>query len=170
VKIVHAFLALLFCVIFACSFRPSVQAESSEELPVRELQSQFLNGWAAADSHAISALFSEDADLVIPTGLFVHGRGNIDLFYSSVFASGYKGSRATSEVTQVRFLKPDVAIVDGKWSIDGAHAADGKSAPAELGIFSLVTVKQDGSWRIAALREQSSAQALRAFSAKVAAN
>lgn len=165
-KILNALFASLLCVFFCCACRAAARPQSSDELPVRELQLQFLNGWSASDSHAISALFREDADLVIPTGLFIHGRSNIDLFYSSVFASGYKGSRAASEVTQVRFLKPDVALVDGKWSIEGAHTAEGKSAPAELGIFSLVAVKQGALWRISALREQSSAQALRAFAPK----
>ena len=46
---------------------------------------------------------------------------------------------------QIRFLKPDVAIIDGKWTIEGVHTPEGKDAPKELGVFSVVAVRQEGS-------------------------
>jgi hypothetical protein len=57
-------------------------------------------------------------------------------------------------------------MIDGSWSITGAHTAKEEAAPAENGIFSIVAVKDGGSWRIAALREQTSARALHGLGEK----
>ena len=61
-KILNALFASLLCV-SCCACRAAARPQSSDELPVRELQLQFLNGWSASDSHAISALFREDAGI-----------------------------------------------------------------------------------------------------------
>lgn len=157
---------VLVCAAFCICFGAFAQNSSSDEAVLRQMEGRFLENWARADGTGLGTLFAEDADLVIPTGLFLHGREEIGGFYSSVFAEGYKGSKATADIVQIRMVQPGVAVIDGMWSITGAHTSKGEIAPAENGIFSMVAVKQNGTWLIAALREQTSATELHGMGAR----
>jgi len=51
-------------------------------------------------------------------------------------------------VDSVRFLKPDVAVVDGVWETTGAHTSSGKELPTLKGFFTLALVKRKGQWHV----------------------
>jgi uncharacterized protein (TIGR02246 family) len=149
----------LACVV-VLSGRPQAAAE---EAALRATQAQFAAAWAKADAHAVAALFGPDADLIIPTGLVMRGQLEIEAFYRGVFAQGYAGSQAGSEISRIRFLKPDLAVVDATWFIRGAHDKSGSAAAEESGTLVLVAMKSAQGWRIAALRESASAKSFRAL-------
>lgn len=63
----------------------------------------------------------------------------------------FKDSIWKTANTQIRFLKPDVAIVHVNWGITGDRNADGTPRKASRdGIFTQVIVKQNGQWQIRA--------------------
>lgn len=136
------------------------QTPDQDETQIRKLIPAFTDAWARADGQGIARLFAPDGDLVVPTGNVFSGRETIAGFYTSVFAQGYRGSKGTGDIVRLRFVRPDVALCDGGWSITGAHDKDGKESPPERGVFTVVAVKQEGRWRISALREQTSATSL----------
>src|SRR5581483_9243723 len=121
----------------------------------------YVASWNRADARALGGDFSSDGDLVIPTGELVSGPQAVTGFYTSVFNQGYRGSTAAATLDRVRFITPTVAILDGTWSITGAHDAQGRMQPPERGIYVAVATHTGHRWHIAALREQTSAQALR---------
>ncbi|HEY2750015.1 hypothetical protein [Phenylobacterium sp.] len=47
-------------------------------------------------------------------------------------------------------------VVDGEWSIRGAHTPQGGARAAEQGLATAVLVRAGQGWLIAALREQGS--------------
>jgi uncharacterized protein (TIGR02246 family) len=51
---------------------------------------------------------------------------------------------------QVRFLKPDVAIVHVNWGIRGDKDPDGTPRQPRRGIFTRIVMKRDGRWLIRA--------------------
>ena len=53
----------------------------------------------------------------------------------------------------MRFLTPDVAIVDGQWTITGARDASGKELPPIKGRGVEIARKTDNRWRFVATRE-----------------
>ena len=63
----------------------------------------------------------------------------------------FKDSIWKTTNTQIRFLKPDVAIAHVNWGIAGDRDADGtpRKVPRD-GIFTQVMAKQNGQWRISA--------------------
>ena len=138
------------------------QTPDSDEAQVRNLIPAFTAAWGRADAQSLAGLFAPDGDLMIPTGNVFSGRAAIDAFYSSVFAEGYRGSKGTGEIARLRFLQPDVVVGDGTWSIIGAHDKQGREAAPERGVFTVVAVKHGDKWQISALREQTSATALKA--------
>jgi hypothetical protein len=54
-------------------------------------------------------------------------------------------SHQTAEVTKIRFLKPDVAVVDVRWEMTGALSPDGISRAVHTG---LLFTSSGGSWLI----------------------
>lgn len=63
--------------------------------------------------------------------------------------------KVTQEVTieRVRFLSPDLAIVDGSWTVTGARDAAGKELPPLRGRGVEVVQRMHGRWRFVATRE-----------------
>jgi uncharacterized protein (TIGR02246 family) len=116
--------------------------------------------WARSDAAGISNLFMPDADLVIPNGTVASGRTAIRAFYVATFAAGYAGSSSGARIFRVRSLTSKLAIVDATWFIAGSKAPNGAAAPTEHGILAAVIWHDGDAWRIAALREQTSAATL----------
>jgi uncharacterized protein (TIGR02246 family) len=153
---------LYLCVGLAFVGSLSLWANGPEDLTnVRALIPAFTDSWNRAQPEAIAALFADGGDLVIPSGETFRGRAEIGAFYQSVFARGYSGSVGGAQIVYFRFLGPEVALMDGTWSISGAHDDQQKPRPAERGVFTAVVVKEHGQWRINALREQTSATELK---------
>jgi uncharacterized protein (TIGR02246 family) len=130
--------------------RPAIS--NPAELEIRQIPQRLSLSWDQTDAKAMASLFADDADLVIPSGDVLSGRPAIQSFYQSVFEHGYRGSHAGAEVKRVRVMGA-MAIVDGAWSITGAKDATGASRPLEQGLFTAVLEKQEGRWRVSALRE-----------------
>ncbi len=121
------------------------------------LLTNFEHAWHAADGAKLGNLFTGDGDLVIPTGELMHGQAKIAGFYNSVFDRGYRGSTTTARIAQVRHVSRDIIIADATWEISGAVTTAGAAKPPERGILVVVLKRVDKQWRVAALREQSSA-------------
>jgi len=120
----------------------------------------YVTAWNGADAHALGAQFAADGDFINPTGYYARGPAAVEAFYHAAFTRGYAGSRGGFMVKSVRVLTKDVVTVDGLWSIDGARAPGGPAMAPERGIATAVIVRRAGVWRVALLREQSSAATL----------
>ncbi|WP_372785344.1 SgcJ/EcaC family oxidoreductase [Phenylobacterium sp.] len=121
---------------------------------VEALQHGYVEAWDRADPAAIAAFFARDGDFTNPTGFHAQGRADIAAFYGQAFAAGYAGSRGGLKLLRTRMVAPGVMVVDGEWSIRGAHTPKGAERPGEQGLATAVLVRTGHTWRIAALREQ----------------
>jgi uncharacterized protein (TIGR02246 family) len=57
---------------------------------------------------------------------------------------------ATLHSVRVRFIRPDVAAVDIRWSQKGALGPDGEPWGDRKGLMNWVAEKRDGRWLVAA--------------------
>jgi uncharacterized protein (TIGR02246 family) len=121
------------------------------------LLDEFKEAWHSADESRIGSLFTEDGDLVIPTGELLHGKAKVAGFYASAFAHGYRGSNTSATIAQIRHLADDIMLIDAEWEISGAVTADGASKAPERGILFVILKREGTQWLVAALREQASA-------------
>jgi uncharacterized protein (TIGR02246 family) len=92
-----------------------------------------------------------DADYVGSTGVTAKGRAEIEKAVTQL-SGVYKSTTLKAAVTNVRFLKPDVAIANGTFEVAGVRGSDGKEAPPRKGMSTSILVKQNGQWLITALR------------------
>jgi uncharacterized protein (TIGR02246 family) len=123
------------------------QAEADE---VRALYTRAMDGWNIGSGEAFAAPFADDADFIAFDGVRFRGREEIVRFHDPLFKTHLKGTRLVGEVTDVRFLANDVALIHAS----GGTVLRGKSRPApeRESIQTLVAVKRNGAWQLVAFQ------------------
>src|ERR1700688_4375271 len=76
------------------------------------LTDRFVAGWNDHDAHVFASAFAEDADFTNDRGVSAVGRYLIEQLHAQVFQKMFSKSHLSVEVKKIRFLKPDVAVVD----------------------------------------------------------
>jgi uncharacterized protein (TIGR02246 family) len=109
---------------------------------------RFLAGWNNHDAHIFASAFAEDADFTNDRGVSGAGRYLIEQFHAQAFQKLFSKSHLSIEVKKIRFLKPDVAVVDVRWEITDSQTADGMAVPYRTGLLDLVFTTSGGPWFI----------------------
>ena len=122
----------------------------ADEEAVRDLYRELMDGWNRGSGEDFAADFTEDGDLVAFDGTHFKGREEIAPFHQELFDKWMKGTRLVGRVKDVRFLSPDVALMHAV----GSTILRGKTAlsPERDSIQTLVAVRHDGQWRLAAFQ------------------
>ena len=121
------------------------QSQADEELALRDLWSRFGEYYAANDAEGVASLYAEDADRFANVSEKAVGRAEVMEQYRATLDRRKAAPPTTPfkpvEIT-IRFLRPDVAILDGM------------SSPTETTRvhFTVIATKEDGRWWIAAGR------------------
>lgn len=121
-----------------------------DEVSVRALYEQLMDGWNKGSGEFFAAPFAEHGDLIGFDGTHLKGRREIASFHQPLFDKWLKGTRLVGRVKAVRFLNPDVAVMHAI----GGTVMRGKSQPAPErdSIQTLVATKCGGEWQIAAFQ------------------
>jgi len=127
------------------------QAADYEENAVRTMWRQFEQYFDDRDVDGMASLYTADSDRYTNDGRRTVGRSDIRKVYAEIIANRALGppiKKGYHADISVRFLRPDVAIVDGI----------SKRTPGVTSYFTLVVTKEDGDWLIAAARPRGSVQ------------
>jgi uncharacterized protein (TIGR02246 family) len=123
---------------------------AADEAAIRAIYQQLMDGWNAGSGDAFASLFEEDGDLVGFDGTHFKGRQEIALFHQHLFDMFLKGSRLVGKVRSVRFLTSDVAVMH---AIGGTVMAGQTDLdPERNSVQTLIAVKRNGKWRLAAFQ------------------
>jgi uncharacterized protein (TIGR02246 family) len=124
--------------------------QSTDEAAVRALYQQLMDGWNQGSAEVFATPFAEDGDLIAFDGTHFRGRQEIVPFHQRLFQTYLEGTRLVGQVTSVRFLGPDVALMHAR----GGTVMRGKSTPAPErdSIQTLVATRGVGSWRLTAFQ------------------
>lgn len=104
--------------------------------------------WNVHDARAFAAAFAEDADFTNVFGMPAKGRKAIEEFHAPIFATMFRESRLSLTETRIRFLRSDVAAVDTRWEMTGAHDPHGKPWPMRRGLLSFVATRGEQGWTL----------------------
>ena len=117
---------------------------------VRALYLAVMEGWNRGSAAAFAAPFTDDADFVAFDGTRFHGRDEIARFHAPLFRTHLRGTQLMGDVTDIRFVGPDVAVVHAR----GGTIPRGKRQPAPErdSVQTLVAVRRDGRWQLAAFQ------------------
>jgi|tagenome__1003787_1003787.scaffolds.fasta_scaffold20199619_2 uncharacterized protein (TIGR02246 family) len=120
-------------------------AQSGDESTVRAVVQKYVDAREARDPKAIEPLFTEDADQLVSDGTWRRGREA--LVRGMLESSRRNPARRSITVESVRFLSPEVALVDGRYIQKGAEGGKDRE------MWTAITLKRvAGGWRIAAIR------------------
>jgi uncharacterized protein (TIGR02246 family) len=122
--------------------------KTADETAIEGLVQTFVDGWNAADGEALAQPFAEDADFTAITGLRVKGRDTIGKGHAEILSTVYRGSQNSATVESIRFLRPDVAIVDVAFRFVGVVHPFGLEGSS----CGLACTKEGGTWSIAVFR------------------
>jgi uncharacterized protein (TIGR02246 family) len=122
------------------------QTEKPDEAPLRAIVQALEDGWNAGDSAKFASPFAADADYVVVDGMFIRTKPVIDMGHKQIFATIYKGSKNKATIKQIRFLKPDVALIHVQWHLQYGEKLENKVEAMN----SIVAMKNGEIWEIAA--------------------
>jgi len=119
----------------------SPATKAPDEAAVRDIVRRYTEARELSDPKAIEALFTADADQYTTSGAW--RRGMPQLVKGMLDTSARNPGPRAIAIAAVRFVTPDVAIVDGEYKT---------GTDARL-LWTTLTVKRDGpGWKIAAIR------------------
>jgi uncharacterized protein (TIGR02246 family) len=130
----------------------SVDRRSSNDVQDRSAVEAVVSGleraWTAGNGQAWASYFAEDADFTVWFRLYLRGRDAIAAVHQEIFDSFYKNTKLRLDVPDLRFLRPDVAVVH----FDGRIVGPGEQLPEQPQFVPVaVMTKEDGLWRVAVL-------------------
>jgi uncharacterized protein (TIGR02246 family) len=143
---------------FACGTEGKMNAMDSDSVnhsdrdyrEVRALYTRAMDGWNIGSGAAFAAPFADACDFVAFDGVRFRGRDELVRAHDPLFKTHLRGTRLVGDVTDVRFVGNDVAVLHAH----GGTVPRGKSRPAPErdSIQTLVAVKRDGQWQLIAFQ------------------
>jgi uncharacterized protein (TIGR02246 family) len=133
------------------SFHAQEKAKGNDkdETMIRANVEQMAKGWNAKSGAEFAKPFAEDADYVIVNGMQIKGRAAIAEGHQGIFDTIYKISTLTLSVEQIRFLRPDVAVVHVRAALNFTRENSTRTNNARI---TLVMTKNKDKWEIAAFQ------------------
>jgi uncharacterized protein (TIGR02246 family) len=121
---------------------------AQSERAIREIVDGLAVAWNRHDAGGFVARFAEDADFTNVFGMSVKGRGAIKALHEPIFRTIFKDSRLDISETRTRFLRPDLAAVDVRWTMSGARDPQGREWPNRRGLLNFIATETRGVWSI----------------------
>ena len=125
----------------------SHDSRAADETAIRESVKQLETGWNTKSGAVFAKPFAEDADYVIINGMYIKGRATIESAHQRIFDTIYKDTNISLTVKQIRFLRPDVAVVH----VNGHRDGPTKELTSDA-MLTLVMTKEQHGWTIAAFQ------------------
>src|SRR5215813_5153157 len=124
-------LTLLACALVVGVTGSASASQAQDEAAVRALGDNFAKAFVQKNAEQRASLFAENGTFVTPVGDFLQGHA------AMVKDFGPEAQQAVNGTTQgafsnwrVRFIKPDVAVVDALLTLRNANGSDGTIIPA----------------------------------------
>ena len=141
-------LTLLVCTLVICA-AGSANAQTRDEAAVRALGDSFVKAFVQKNAEQRASLFAQNGTFVTPVGDFLQGHA------AMVKDFGPEAEQAVSATTQaafsnwrIRFIKPDVAVVDALLTLHNIKGPDGTIIPLIPVNFFYVAARHGNQWLI----------------------
>jgi uncharacterized protein (TIGR02246 family) len=141
-------------IIASASLSPAVAADAPGEAAIRKIVADQALAWNAGDSKGYASRVADDVSFTNLFGMVMYGAAPFQKRHAEILAGFYKGTTKKHSVRRIRFITPDVAIVDIDNEVHGVKAmppgivvpADGVVKTQLMELF----VRRDGGWWIEA--------------------
>ena len=124
-------------------------AKTNDEAAIRANVGQIVKGWNMKSGAEFAKPFAEDADYVVINGMKIKGRTAINKGHQGIFDTVYKNSSLSYTIEQLRFLRPDVAVIHVQAELQVTQGDTTETGNARI---TLVMTKNNDKWEIAAFQ------------------
>jgi uncharacterized protein (TIGR02246 family) len=139
--------SLLFFALAIAGASAAPAQSANDRLALGQLPELFSRAWAHHDGHELAQLMSRDVDFVNVGAIWLHG-ADFETYHSRILAGRFRRSTNTPLATDVRFIRPGIAVVRWSWRIDGELLPDDRPAPTRFGLMTMIAEKRGGHWLI----------------------
>jgi uncharacterized protein (TIGR02246 family) len=155
-QMLRNFTILIFVLLVAAVASVNIYAQKTanttkDEAAIRGIVEQMVKGWSMKSGAEFAKPFAEDSHYVVINGFHIKGRAANAASHQQIFDTIFKNTSLMLTVEQIRFVRPDVAIVHVSGSRKPTKQAD-SSTPIVNARITMVMVKNDGKWEIAAFQ------------------
>jgi uncharacterized protein (TIGR02246 family) len=119
---------------------------------IRQCIAAFVSAWNKHDPRQMAACWAQDGDLINPFGRPAQGRLKVEQLFTEEQQGPMKQSTHQMNITSVRPIAGDLALVDAECNITGIRGPDGKEMPVFTPHVFLAMSKKDGNWSILSAR------------------
>jgi len=142
-------LAFLACTLVIGATGSASASEARDEGSVRALGDTFANAFVQKNAELRASLFAEDGTFVTPQGDFLQGRVAMVKDFGPEAQQAVNGStQAAFSNYRIRFIKPNVAVVDALLTVRNVNGPDGTIIPVIPIDFFYVAVRHADKWLI----------------------
>jgi uncharacterized protein (TIGR02246 family) len=140
-------LGVFFAFMAATAIAQKQQGGAADEAAIRDLAKQYTTAWNSGDAAKAAAVYTDDGTFINTLGVETKGRAAIEKNMADSLSGEMKGTAFAATMDTIRFIRADVAVVQGTTNITG-----GGTPPDGLkGHYLLVATKQGGSWKLLAV-------------------
>lgn len=125
----------------------TASSNSSDEASIRQQLAGITRGLAAGDSKGLSTLWAADATFIDSDGVLTKGREALEKKFAAIIAENGRPHFLLSP-QNIKVISSNVALTDGL-----VIRQDGMAGPTPETRYSMVFVKQNGSWLISSATE-----------------
>jgi uncharacterized protein (TIGR02246 family) len=126
----------------------------TDETAIRRLLDALTDAWNRGDAEAFSARYRDDGTFTNVFGTLHFGKEAFRRRHEEVFGGFLKGTRIAMTTRTLRFLRPDVAVIDLDVAYSDVRSWPPGVRPASPGELQasllMVLVKDGGDWWVAA--------------------
>ena len=122
--------------------------QSRDEAAVRALGDTFAKAFVEKNAELRASLFAEAGTFVTPVGDFLQGRATMVKDFGSEAGAVNGSTQAAFSNYRVRFIKPDVAVVEAVLTLHNINGPDGTVVPVIPVNFFYVAARHGDRWLI----------------------
>ena len=141
-------LTLLACTFVIGASGSASASQAQDEASVRTLGDNFAKAFLQKNPEQRASLFAENGTFVTPVGDFLQGRAAMVKDFGSEAQAVTPTTQAAFSNYRVRFIKPDLAVVDALLTLHNINGPDGSVIPMIPVNFFYVASRHGNQWLI----------------------
>ena len=146
--------AIVFALLALATGAASSQADSGAESAIRAIVAAQAVAWNAGDAKGYARDLAPDASFTNLFGMVIYGAPAFEKRHAEILATFYKGTTKNHVIRRIRFVTPEVAIVDIDNEVRGVTTMPGGIVVPTDGVIRTqlmeVFVRRGGRWWIEA--------------------
>jgi uncharacterized protein (TIGR02246 family) len=145
--------ALLAIAISSSRAGAATQGDAGAESEIRTIVAEQALAWNAGDGTRYASRLAPDASFTNIFGMVMYGAPDFVRRHNEILSTFFKGTTKKHVIRRIRFITPDVAIVDIDNEVHGIKSMPGGMAPPD-GVLKTqlmeVFARREGKWWIEA--------------------